>query len=206
MDSLVITAQPIMSTTKVDSARVHPRRRPVLNADLPSLTTESAESCKMSLKKGETFHTPTSPPSTERDPILNIRSLPRRCPTSLEAITASEERMTSILNRLTLDCPEESKEKDSETHPKGSDSTPSKSNAGKDSVTNGSRRSSIAGRDDSNKTREHGHDSDSGLGTSVSSNEDSACENETVGKHKNNILFVPEFLSYSLSGLCGGIQ
>lgn len=157
----------------------------------------------MSLKKGETFHTPTSPPSTERDPILNIRSLPRRCPTSLEAITASEERMTSILNRLTLDCPEESKEEDSETNRKSSDSTPSKSNASKDSVSNGSRRSSVAGRDDSNKTREHGHESDSGLGTSVSSNEDSACDNETVGKYQSNILCMPEFPFYSLLGLSG---
>ncbi|KAJ5909569.1 Zinc finger C2H2 [Penicillium tannophilum] len=164
-----------MSKPQVEIARVHPRRRPVLNADLPSLVTESAESSKMGLKKGETFHTPTSPPSNDRDPVLNIRSLPRRCPTSLEAIAASEERMTSILNRLTLDSPEDSGEE-----PSDSTERASKAATGPASSASRSRRSSVG--DDSkekSQNQEHGHESDSGLGTSVSSNEELA--GETTG-------------------------
>ncbi|KAJ5930049.1 hypothetical protein N7466_005542 [Penicillium verhagenii] len=142
-----------MSKSHVDSTRVHPRRRPVLNADLPSL-------------KGETFHTPTSPPSTDRDPILNIRSLPRRCPTSLDALAASEERMTSILNRLTLDSPKDSGEESSHSGVKAAQESVKKTPTGLKSGSRTSRRSSV---DDSLKKAEgHEHDSDSGLGTSVS--------------------------------------
>jgi hypothetical protein len=96
----------------------------------------------MCLKKGETFNTPTSPPSAERDPVLNIRSLPRRSPTSLDGIAASEQRMASILERLTL----EDRDDDS--------------NADRDDVSE-------------TKTEQpvHSHDSDSGLGSSVSSAE-----------------------------------
>ncbi|KAJ5702328.1 Zinc finger C2H2 [Penicillium malachiteum] len=168
-----------MSTAQVETMRKHPRRRPILNADLPSLVTESAESSKMSLKKGETFHTPTSPPSNERDPVLSIRSLPRRAPTSLEAITASEERMTSILSRLTLDSSEDCGEDLSASLGDKSDSrSVSEPTAKRDSA---SRRSSIGDANDgSRKVNEHGHESDSGLGTSVSSQEDSACESETI--------------------------
>ncbi|KAJ5623385.1 Zinc fingerC2H2 [Penicillium lividum] len=148
-----------------DSARVHPRRRPALNAELSSLVTESVES-KMGLKKGETFHTPTSPPSDDRDPVLNIRSLPRRCPTSLEAIAASEERMTSILNRLTLDSPEDSGKEPS----KSAGVIPTQEGVSK-GPSGLSRRSSTS--EDLKKNEEHGHESDSGLGSSVSSNEES---------------------------------
>ena len=99
-----------MSTIQqVETARVHPRRQPVLNNALPSLVTEAPSSSKMPLKKGETFHTPTSP-AKSLDPVLEIRALPRRSPTSLETLTATEERMTSILSRLTLDAAEEREE------------------------------------------------------------------------------------------------
>ncbi|KAJ5288751.1 Zinc finger C2H2 [Penicillium angulare] len=166
-----------MSTSHADSSRVHPRRRPVISADLPSLVTAAADSSKMSLKKGETFHTPTSPPSNDRgDPVLNIRSLPRRCPTSLEAITASEERMTSILNRLTLDCSEDSNEESSASKEKPTSGNVSNDHADQDPSPRDSRRPSVS--QGVKKTQEHGHESDSGLGTSVSSHEDSSDENE----------------------------
>lgn len=131
-----------MTASQLEPVRVHPRRRPVLNSTLPSLDTEPDVSSKMCLKKGETFNTPTSPPSAEHDPILNIRSLPRRSPTSLDGIAASEQRMASILERLTLD------DRDDD------------SNAERDDVSE-------------TKTEQpvHSHDSDSGLGSSVSSAE-----------------------------------
>jgi hypothetical protein len=97
----------------------------------------------MCLKKGETFNTPTSPPSAERDPVLNIRSLPRRSPTSLDGIAASEQRMASILERLTLE--------------------------DRDDGSTASQEGDVSEK----KTDQpvHSHESDSGLGSSVSSAE-----------------------------------
>lgn len=57
-----------------------------------------------SLRKADTFHSAKSA-STDRDPVLNFRSLPRRsptCPQTLEAVAAGEQRMTDILSRLSL--------------------------------------------------------------------------------------------------------
>ncbi|KAK2748427.1 copper-binding transcription factor [Onygenales sp. PD_40] len=58
----------------------------------------------MQLRKGATFHSPTTPPSADTDPILNIPSLPRRsptCPRLLEdAIAAGEKRMASFLDNF----------------------------------------------------------------------------------------------------------
>ncbi|KAJ5119106.1 hypothetical protein N7526_010743 [Penicillium atrosanguineum] len=130
-----------MTASQLEPVRVHPRRRPVLNSTLPSLDTEDVSS-KMCLKKGETFNTPTSPPCVGRDPILNIRSLPRRSPTSLDGIAASEQRMASILERLTL----EDRDDDS--------------NASQDDVSEKKTERPV-----------HSHESDSGLGSSVSSAE-----------------------------------
>ncbi|KAJ5668503.1 uncharacterized protein N7477_007073 [Penicillium maclennaniae] len=130
-----------MTASQLEPVRVHPRRRPVLNSTLPTLDTEDVSS-KMCLKKGETFNTPTSPPSAERDPILNIRSLPRRSPTSLDGIAASEQRMASILERLTLE--------------DGADD----SNASQDDFSQKKSEQPV-----------HSHESDSGLGSSVSSAE-----------------------------------
>jgi len=135
-----------MTASQLEPVRVHPRRRPALNSTLPTLATEPQDaSSKMSLKKGETFNTTTSPPSAECDPVLNIRSLPRRSPTSLDGIAASEQRMASILERLTL----EDRDDGSNASEKGDDSE--------------------------NKTDQHlhSHESDSGLGSSVSSSSES---------------------------------
>lgn len=134
-----------MTASQLEPVRVHPRRRPVLNSTLPTLAIEPQDtSSKMCLKKGETFNTPTSPPSAERDPVLNIRSLPRRSPTSLDGIAASEQRMASILERLTLE--------------------------DRDDGSNASQEGDV-----SEKTEQpvHSHESDSGLGSSVSSSSES---------------------------------
>ncbi|KAJ5111487.1 Zinc finger C2H2 [Penicillium argentinense] len=160
-----ISSQPMMTVAQVDAGRTHPRRRSNLNSALPSLQTEPPSgTSKMPLRKGETFNTPTSPPSGDRDPVLSIRSLPRRAPTSLEAITSSEERMASILNRLTLD-----------DSPKEKSSAPAKDDQPSSRAASKSGGKDSDSRDDHNSphnkttSSEEGHDSDSGLGSSVSS-------------------------------------
>lgn len=147
----------IMTISQFESVRAHPRRRPAINDALPALMTESqAGSSKMPLRKGETFNTPTTP-STERDPVLNIRSLPRRTPTSLEAIAASEQHMTSLLERLTL-----------ELEDKQADSMSVDENEAGDGL-----------HPDAQKMRtSHSHGSDSGLGSSVGSVADSGFDEE----------------------------
>ncbi|KAJ5594059.1 Zinc finger C2H2 [Penicillium hispanicum] len=160
------------ATSQAQPARVHPRRRPVLDGPLPSLATDSSVT-KMQLKKGETFHTPTSPPADERDPVLNIRSLPHRSPTSLDSIAITEQKMASILERLTLDCSDE-ESGESASSPKDF-FPPDVLEAG---VEDESRRSSALRRPSldgdlpspAKETHDdHDHESDSGLGTSVSS-------------------------------------
>ncbi|KAI9794317.1 MAG: copper-binding transcription factor [Piccolia ochrophora] len=54
----------------------------------------------MSLRKGATFHSPTTPPSDTCDPILHIPSLPKRsptCPRILDAVVAAGERRMAAL-------------------------------------------------------------------------------------------------------------
>ncbi|PGH09676.1 hypothetical protein AJ79_05642 [Helicocarpus griseus UAMH5409] len=102
--------------------QTHPRRRPLYNkTPPPQLSTSSSSSppssdqsdptCRRStphhsvkLRKGATFHSPTTPPSEGADPILNIPSLPRRsptCPRLLEdAIAAGENRMAVFLDKF----------------------------------------------------------------------------------------------------------
>ncbi|KAJ5780675.1 Zinc finger C2H2 [Penicillium paradoxum] len=161
-----------MSTAQPEPSRVHPRRRPVLNTALPTLSNDSLDS-KMRLQKGETFHTPTSPPSTDRDPVLNVRSLPHRSVTSLEALAAAEERMTSILGRLTLDSTED------QTAQATSDDSILKGlmRSSPNSMSDSPRSSNEEGRsipipvDEKKARQQHSHESDSGLGTSISSEE-----------------------------------
>ena len=159
------------AVSQPQSARTHPRRRPLLKTSLPSLVL--AAECtpsisKMHLKKGETFHTPTSPPSKEQDPVLEIRSLPHRSPTSLESMEISEQRMTSILDRLTLDSSDDESDTSTSTQ---DDVSVRRSIQGVDLEDKLSRcRPSLK----SDKTpvgcdRDNDHDSDSGLGSSVGS-------------------------------------
>jgi hypothetical protein len=90
----------------------NPRRS--FNANLPPLSTSpsshiDSSTCRrpgqhnMQLRKGATFHSPTTPPSEEADPILNFPTLPRRSPTStkyLENVIAAETRMTTFLGNF----------------------------------------------------------------------------------------------------------
>ncbi|KAF4769412.1 hypothetical protein N7455_008323 [Penicillium solitum] len=177
-----------MSAVQTEPSRVHPRRRPVLNTALPTLSSDSPDS-KMPLKKGETFHTPTSPPS-DRDPVLNFRSLPHRSATSLEAIAVAEERMTSILGRLTLE-PTEDQSPEVASGESLMESGLVRSNS--KSMSNSPRPSSEEGRsipiplDEKKAHQQHSHESDSGLGTSVSSEEGLADSQTKVndGIHDN---------------------
>lgn len=191
-----------MSAPNVKPTRVHPRRRPVKTEALPSLATDSAEAkSNMQLKKGETFHSPTTP-SNGKDPVLNIRSLPRRSLTSLEAIAASEQRMASILERLTLD--------DTDT---AEESTPAKDDASKAHVDPQSPASTASGHsslDDADlhalwdKKVRHGsgHESDSGLGTSVSSCEVLSTASDSKGMNFDKQLSLSSFHESSPMNFC----
>jgi hypothetical protein len=140
----------------------------------------------MRLKKGETFNTPTSAPSSDCDPVLNIRSLPVRSPTSLEAIAAAEERMTSILGRLTLD-PIDDKSS------AAGDNGNSKSMPDSPSSSNEESRGLPIPLDEKKNRQEHSHGSDSGLGTSISS-EEGLSESSTKGRYYNFQLLFRLFL------------
>lgn len=162
-----------MTASVVETARVNPRRRPVLNTDAAPSSEGLSGPSKMRLQKGETFHSPTTPPADDRDPVMSVRSLPRRSPTSLEAIAANEQRMTSLLGRLSLGTDsEESNSKD----PINNIGTAVKSEPPVDEANE------LSGSDEEKMTRQsHSHESDSGLGTSVSSVE-SVSSDESNGE------------------------
>lgn len=163
--------QSIMVSAPFESTRVHPRRRPVLNTSLAP-EAESSSSSKMQLKKGETFNTPTSPPSNDSDPVLNIRSLPRRSPTSLDALALSEQRMASILERLTLDDQPEEKSSLAEDADSVKESKSAVSGASKslsEDVYDLFPKQQQQQHLQPQRDQDHGHESDSGLGSSVSS-------------------------------------
>lgn len=99
----------------MSSSLVHPRRRSLKEA-LPALDSRPSSSSfegspcgrsshyNMSLRKGATFHSPTTPPSEDFDPILSIPSLPKRsptCPRTLEnVVAASEKRIAEFLGNF----------------------------------------------------------------------------------------------------------
>ena len=99
-------------THTMDSQRSYPRRRylyhvhPILNSPQSQSTHDVAIPGKgdQPLRKGATFHSPTTPPSKEYDPVLNIPFLPRRsptCPKDLEnAIAAGDGRLNYILGAV----------------------------------------------------------------------------------------------------------
>lgn len=89
-------------------------RRPNLNtvfpasaasSYLPPLNTQNDAqrhySKSLSLRKSATFHSPTSPSSSDDDPIVNIQFLPRRSPTCSKAledvVAAGEKRFARLL-------------------------------------------------------------------------------------------------------------
>ncbi|KAL8693124.1 MAG: hypothetical protein Q9218_001976 [Villophora microphyllina] len=95
------------------SPHLNPRRR-FLNTDTPSVASSHPSphhyvfheppSANYSLKKSSTFHSPTTPPSQDDDPIVNIPLLPRRsptCPRALEdAVAAGEKRLQDLLGAV----------------------------------------------------------------------------------------------------------
>ncbi|KAL9038204.1 MAG: hypothetical protein Q9180_003273 [Flavoplaca navasiana] len=94
---------------------LNPRRR-YLNKDSPhptfSLPSQSQHhdaalqqsSTNLPLKKSSTFHSPSTPPAQDDDPIVNIPLLPRRsptCPRSLEdAVAAGEKRIQNLIGAV----------------------------------------------------------------------------------------------------------
>lgn len=195
-----------MPSSQPDQTGGHlqPRRRP-LKYCLPSLvdsspydvqdTPPSKSSPNVHLKKGETFHSPTSPPSQDHDPVLDIRSLPRRsptCPRTLEDIAAREESMADILNRLTLDdvpAPEDSHDaKDDLPVPEAirrAHASRSTAKGAPDSMKNSRKPDSPAPKDNSpRKTKNHAHCSDSGIGTSISSRRQHSVSSGSESKGK----------------------
>ncbi|KAL1961799.1 hypothetical protein VTN77DRAFT_1049 [Rasamsonia byssochlamydoides] len=184
-------------STQAQQSQVHPRRRP-LKAGLPSFATSSVsdQDSKSSspcpppparLQKGETFHSPTSPPREDRDPVLNIPSLPRRsptCPKTLEAIAAGEQRMANILGRFDFDSRSPAKPT---VHPEEDLPVPRgilQAHVGHDRMETPRKEQKPVQclpsppADTPNKIQSvhHRHASDSGLGSSISS----TCANEQV--------------------------
>ena len=92
----------------MDSLRSHPRRRFLNDApSAPTLITQGAvlsNPSNQQLKKSATFHSPTTPPSQDEDPILNIPSLPRRSPTCRkdleDAMATGDDRLAHLLGAV----------------------------------------------------------------------------------------------------------
>ena len=94
--------------------RPNPRRR-LLNKDTTlafphPLSTQHVDDdatwnkIDQALKKSSTFHSPTTPPSEDEDPIVNISRLPRRSPTDPRAledvVAAREQRIVSLIGSV----------------------------------------------------------------------------------------------------------
>lgn len=99
---------------RMTSSYHNPRRRFLKNdtspftASLPSPPQDDVAcvqpSTKRPLRKSSTFHSPTTPPSQDDDPIVNIPLLPRRSPTCPRAlgdvVAAGEKRVQDILGAV----------------------------------------------------------------------------------------------------------
>ena len=93
------------------SPPLNPRRR-YLNRDTPTPFRQPSRTYDASpenhstdrpLRKSSTFHSPTTPPAQDDDPILSVPSLPRRsptCPKALEDAVAAGERRIRITRLL----------------------------------------------------------------------------------------------------------
>lgn len=94
------------------SSHHNPRRRHLNNnnlsitSSLPSLhhVIQDHASANFSLRKSSTFHSPTTPPSQDDDPIVNFPLLPRRAPTCPKAlgdvVAAGEKRIQDIIGAV----------------------------------------------------------------------------------------------------------
>ena len=100
---------------RMTSSHQNPRRRYLNGADAPAafchplrIRSPSEENTftdsTRPLRKSSTFHSPTTPPAQDEDPILNIPLLPRRsptCPKALEnAVAAGERRIANLLGAV----------------------------------------------------------------------------------------------------------
>ena len=96
---------------EMDFPSPNPRRRQMLNPSvstrLPRLDSShdaavNANGLKYCLRKGSTFHSPTSPRSPDYDPILSVPSLPKRSPTCAKHLEASlaEERIAQLIGKV----------------------------------------------------------------------------------------------------------
>ena len=170
----------------------HPRRcykttgYPTLASCKPTSTQDGCRnhhsaSSNLPLRKSATFHSPKTPPSKD-DPILNIRLLSRRSPTSHkdleDAVATSERRITQLLGSVDRSLSGlESFSTDSQETLRQEEAPVPRFMLG--TYTDESDRMDVD--DSSNHTpvpkpqqRMHNrHTSDSGLGSSVSSTEDS---------------------------------
>ena len=86
-------------------AQPNPRRR-YIKRDAPTIhhhnqPTLTSTDSDQPLRKSATFHSPTTPPSQDDDPIVNIPLLPKRsptCPKALEnAVAAGQTRIAQLL-------------------------------------------------------------------------------------------------------------
>ena len=150
----------------------------------PSLLGSEAHSSPR-LRKGETFHSSSRPPRS-RDPLLHFPLLPRRSPTSpeaLEAIATGQQRMANILDNLEHDASRsESSENDGPYSPvpRRSLRAPVKlSNLAGQSDKDSERSQPALRKEAPAKTRRvNCHASDSGLGSSI-------CSIETAASKQN---------------------
>ncbi|KAI4182668.1 MAG: hypothetical protein L6R41_005834 [Letrouitia leprolyta] len=94
------------------SSHHNPRRRHLnsnnlsITSSLPSLhhVIQDHAAANLSLRKSSTFHSPTTPPSQDDDPIVNFLLLPRRAPTCPKAlgdvVAAGEKRIQDIIGAV----------------------------------------------------------------------------------------------------------
>lgn len=105
-----------MTAPRFNARRRLMKDNPLPSTPLPFLTLHTQNTCQnypdernLPLRKSATFHSPTSPPDQEDDPILNIPRLPKRsptCPKALEdAVAAGEKRAADILGAFEHNLP-----------------------------------------------------------------------------------------------------
>ena len=173
----------------------HPRRRMMLSTPSP-LGSEAHSSPR--LRKGETFHSPSRPPRS-RDPLLHFPLLPRRSPTSpeaLEAIATGQQRMANLLDNLENDMSRsETSDNDGPYSPaprRSLRAAVKPSNSAELSDKDSERSQPVLRKEAPAKTRRvNCHDSDSGLGSSIRSVE-TAVSKQNKGmssRHASDRLF-----------------
>ena len=99
------------TSSDMSTPQANPRRRH-LNKTMPAvlpfpLSTHMIDEdgkADKALRKSSTFHSPTTPPSEDEDPVVNILRLPRRTPTDPKAledvVAAREQRITSLIGSV----------------------------------------------------------------------------------------------------------